>query len=102
MIPGKCDRMDCNISLDEPDIVGSNIWSLTNKVITRCQRLEDPVLQEVVMNRLSCIYDFKSETGIETTFGHWLQAIWEVGVATRSVSVSQLLEIVPEPLDRSG
>merc|ERR1712032_1088910 len=97
MIPGKSDRMECNISLDEPEIVGGNIWSLTTKVVTRCQRLEDPVLKEVAIERLSCIFDFQSETGIETTFGRWLQSIWEVGVATRTCSVSQVLEIVPEP-----
>merc|ERR1712008_36994 len=102
LLPGKSDRMNCNISLDEPEIVGGNIWPLTNKIITRCQRLEDPVLQELVMDRLSCIYDFKSETGIETTFGRWLQSIWEVVVASRSASVGQVLEIVPEPIDRRG
>jgi len=103
MIPGKSDRMECDIGLDEPEIVGGNIWPVTSKIITKCQRLEDnPVLQEIVMDRLSCIYDFAGGTGIETTFGRWLQSIWEVGVATRAVSVSQVLEIVPEPTDRRG
>uniref|UniRef100_A0A7S0AWT3 Uncharacterized protein n=1 Tax=Pyrodinium bahamense TaxID=73915 RepID=A0A7S0AWT3_9DINO len=91
MVPGKFDRMDCNI---DPNVSGtgdSMLFGLTSKVVAKVARTEPPSLQDIMKERLSSVFDFQATQCIAVPFGAWVEAMWGVAYTARSYSVGQLL-----------
>mmetsp|Transcript_77098 Transcript_77098/g.172524 ORF Transcript_77098/g.172524 Transcript_77098/m.172524 type:complete len:97 (+) Transcript_77098:1-291(+) len=91
MVPGKGDFMTSGVDVSGKCMGSEMLAAMTSKVVAKVPRLEPPALQERIKDMLSPIYNFEEVKCLEVPFIAWVEAMWSIATAARSISVGQLL-----------